>query len=651
MKTNHSFTYRNGKRLFYRADALFAVAFFLFAAFCLLSAKWYPAARQYVFPFASLLANALVLRVVFLVLRLSYVHFDRHEYIAMGVVYALFSAWMIGTVLSRNFIYYWDCSNYLVKQYTAEREFAQSVVAGAKHLLSTMASDYTSFICIFTEFPFCLTARTGDAYVLCQLVNVFLPLLPLLGGMIKKIGEMLPVKKPRLFFSASLAITAFLPILRGAASLGMPDWFGLIFALGIVLLAADYRFEAWEWPRLVLMFGLTAALVLTRRWYLYFIVAFYAVYALATILESIGQYRRTKDKKALLPLRNIGIFAGASLLLSVAIFWKMIRHILLYDYAARYASYNAGGMLAELFIQPYHITLFPLILMLIGLIGGFRMGKRRLVICLLAMVLLAIAMFTRVQNMGRQHVLLLLPMYLPMIVLGVAVLLSGRRPKAEIGLCAVTILFEVLVWFTPLMTIDVATWFEQNSSLQIPYYGVTGGDMINYSMASYDRKNVKEISALSDWIDTHCADGEIAYLISHGNLYNPDILINVSAPDRPLADKLAFGFDILGTHPFPTELFDAKYVITSEPLDVFMAANPLSVKLNDLFLSAPVQKHAAVQQFDMGDGFIITAYERTAEVDDAEVQYYLDAFREEDEQFPDLYSEVIEAWRQKRQQE
>lgn len=646
MKTGHSFPRgkEDGKRLFCKADVLFPAAFFLLAVLCLSSAA------RYVFPFAGLLANALVLRVVFLVLRLSGVRFDRHEYITMGAVYALFCAWMIVYVWSRDFIYYWDYANYLVRQYTTEREFAQGVVAGAKHLLSTMASDYTSFICVFTEFPFCLTTRTGDAYVLCQLVNVFLPLLPLLGGMIQKIGEMLPVRKPRLFFSASLALMAFFPILRASASMGMPDWFGLVFALSIVLLAADYRFEAWEWPRLVLMFGLTAALVLTRRWYLYFIVAFYAVYALAVVSERIGQYRRTKDKKALLPLRNIGIFAGASLILAAALFWKMIRHILLYDYAARYASYNAGGMLVELFIQPYHITLFPLVLMLIGLIGGFRMGKRRLVICLFAMALLADAMFARVQNMGKQHILLLLPMYLPMIVMGVAVLLSGRRAWAGVGLCAVTAVFEVLVWFTPVMTIDAAALLVRDSSLSMSGCGATVGDMFDYSVSSNDRGNIGEIRALSEWIDTHCADGETAYLIPHGYLYNPDVLINVSAPDRPLADKLAFGFDVLGTHSFPTEFFDAKYVITSEPLDVFMAANPLSEKLNALFLSAPVQKHAAVRQFDMGDGFIMTAYERTAEIDDAEVRYYLDAFREEDEQFPDLFSEAVENWRQKRQE-
>lgn len=36
--------------------------------------------------------------------------------------------------------------------------------AGLRYLVGTFAEDYTSFISLFTEFPFCLTRRTGDAY-------------------------------------------------------------------------------------------------------------------------------------------------------------------------------------------------------------------------------------------------------------------------------------------------------------------------------------------------------------------------------------------------------------------------------------------------------------------------------------------------------
>ena len=62
--------------------------------------------------------------------------------------------------------------------------------------------------------------------------------------------------------------------------LAQPDWFGLIFAFAILLLTLDYRFEKLEPGRFVLIFLATAAIILSRRWYLYFVVGYYFSYAL-----------------------------------------------------------------------------------------------------------------------------------------------------------------------------------------------------------------------------------------------------------------------------------------------------------------------------------------------------------------------------------
>lgn len=51
----------------------------------------------------------------------------------------------------------------------------------------------------------------------------------------------------------------------------------------------------------------------------------------------------------------------------------------------------------------------------------------------------------------------------------------------------------------------------------------------------------------------------------HDMLYNPDHFKNCRLPDAPINDKLAFGFSVPGTHNFPTQFFEAKYVITCEP--------------------------------------------------------------------------------------
>ena len=67
----------------------------------------------------------------------------------------------------------------------------------------------------------------------------------------------------------------------------------------------------------------------------------------------------------------------------------------------------------------------------------------------------------------------------------------------------------------------------------------------------YDRKDIGQIRAITDWIDTHCAEGEVSYMIPHDMLYNPDHFKNCRLPDAPI--KRQAGLRLLGPrHPqFP----------------------------------------------------------------------------------------------------
>ena len=46
----------------------------------------------------------------------------------------------------------------------------------------------------------------------------------------------------------------------------------------------------------------------------------------------------------------------------------------------------------------------------------------------------------------------------------------------------------------------------------------------------------------------------------------------------------------------------------------------------------------------MGNGTTFTIWKRTAAPTRAEVEYYLSAFPEEDAQYPEMFSQVAEAW-------
>lgn len=370
------------------------------------------------FPLLSLWANAFLFGIGLWVLKRASIRLTWFHWVVLGWVYLAAILYSFVQVASRDFVYVWDYSNYLLLQYEAEAAFQAGAGAGWAHLYASLAEDYTSFITLFTEFPFCFTDHTGDSYVLSQLVSVFPTLLVLLSGLVLKVGQMLAVKNKIGYFLAGLTLTVVFPYLRMAASLGQPDWFGLIFALMILLLTLDYRFDRPEPARWAVLFWATEALILTRRWYLYFIVSYYFVYALGILLSCRGLSLRAAARR-LLHLALFGLGSAGTMCL---LLWPIVQHILLYNYSENYAAYNTGGLRLELLAQLFRLGLFHLILILWGLWFSWR--KRRFFLPALAcgQLALSLILFTRVQNMGSHQTLLLLPGYFLLMLTGAAAL-------------------------------------------------------------------------------------------------------------------------------------------------------------------------------------------------------------------------------------
>lgn len=227
------------------------------------------------FPLVSLWCDLALFAGVLVVLRVAGVRFDLFHCAVIVGLWAAALLYFYWSLSRRDFIYYWDYANYIQKQYAAEAAFAQSPAAGFGLIFGSFAEDYTNFIPLFLEFPFCLTDRTGDSFAFCQVFSVLPMLLTLLAGLVLKVGQMLRVKHRFWYFLIGLSWLFTYPYLRMSALLAQPDWFGLIFAFSILLLTLDFRFERLEPLRFVLLFAATAAVILSRRWYLYFVVGYY----------------------------------------------------------------------------------------------------------------------------------------------------------------------------------------------------------------------------------------------------------------------------------------------------------------------------------------------------------------------------------------
>ena len=595
------------------------------------------------FPLVSLWCNAALFALALLVLRRAGIELDLfHKAVLVGLWAAavLYFYWTLG---SRTFLYHWDYVNYILKQYHAEAAFAQSTGAGFRFLLDSITEDYTNFITLFTEFPFCLSGKTGDDYAFCQVFSVLPSLLVLLAGLTVKVGRMLRVKNRFWYFLIGFSWCATFPFVRMSAVLGQPDWFGLIFAFMLMLLTLDYRFDGIDLPRYLLIFAATAGIILTRRWYLYFVVGYCFAYVLLLAVSSIRLAKDGQPSRAVHRMVRLVAFglcaAGAMVLLLL----PMVRKILSFDYAGRYSYYNFGGITLELAAQTLRIGLLNFILIGMGL---WFAAKRRLpaLPCLAgAELLVSLVLFTRVQNTGSHQMLLFVPGWLLLFLVGSAALADGLKKHTAVKLCywGFTMVFAVSVRCSPLTTVALPGFVVDHFPLKAV------SEFVRLDKLTYDRTDAAQIQRVDDWIDAHCdaEKGEFAYMIPHDMLYNSDMFQYAALPDIQLQGKLAAGISIPGTHEFPVRFFEAKYVLTAEPLpQTFVSGGELSGRWNALFCAARDEHFTQAASFDMGNGTVFTVWERTEPADRAEVEYYLDAFAQEDVLYPEMFSQVAEAW-------
>ena len=595
------------------------------------------------FPLVSLWCNAALFALALLVLRRAGMELDLfHKAVLVGLWAAavLYFYWTLG---SRTFLYHWDYVNYILKQYHAEAAFAQSTGAGFRFLLDSITEDYTNFITLFTEFPFCLSGKTGDDYAFCQVFSVLPSLLVLLAGLTVKVGRMLRVKNRFWYFLIGFSWCATFPFVRTSAVLGQPDWFGLIFAFMLMLLTLDYRFDGIDLPRYLLIFAATAGIILTRRWYLYFVVGYCFAYVLLLAVSSIRLAKDGQPSRAVHRMVRLVVFglcaAGAMVLLLL----PMVRKILSFDYAGRYSYYNFGGITLELAAQTLRIGLLNFILIGMGL---WFAAKRRLpaLPCLAgAELLVSLVLFTRVQNTGSHQMLLFVPGWLLLFLVGSAALADGLKKHTAVKLCywGFTMVFAVSVRCSPLTTVALPGFVVDHFPLKAV------SEFVRLDKLTYDRTDAAQIQRVDDWIDAHCdaEKGEFAYMIPHDMLYNSDMFQYAALPDIQLQGKLAAGISIPGTHEFPVRFFEAKYVLTAEPLpQTFVSGGELSGRWNALFCAARDEHFTQAASFDMDNGTVFTVWERTEPADRAEVEYYLDAFAQEDVLYPEMFSQVAEAW-------
>ncbi len=560
--------------------------------------------------FSSIFVNAFSLFLLKLVFQLLNIKFTKKEKILIISLILFIYIFYFISITTRKFIYYWDYSCYYNIQIALEEAFSTSLFEGIKRFLSsTWSGEYGNFLSFFPEVLFKFTDKSIDSYLI-SCVIIYIPFIVIsFAILIKKLLSLIKIKDESRIFNSILFTFVLFPIVHATFIYGQPDLFGLFFIFMIISLTIDYNFNKLDFIRLFLILIFTFMLIISRRWYMYFVLSYYLCYGVSILLKNI------RNKEVLKTIiKNISLYLLIVILFFSITLAPLIKNIIVSNFD--YSYYMNGGFFGELTSQFKHLGIAFFFIIVVGIIYGLINKKYRLYsIVSIIEYFLIVFLFTRMQNMGLHHSLLLVPNYIYFIFIFIILIIKYRF--------TLVIFYIITVCNFSIGVISPKTIFYTDVPLSAP-------NDINY-------ESIKETSL---WLKNNTGNEKV-YMIFHNNTFNPDKFRNVLKNDRSLFEKISSGSAIIGVHKFPIELFDYKYIVTVSPFENVS----IEWKYNDVFNKEVLKdKFKLINTISTNSSYAILIYERTKNVDLEEINEYKEILKEESNKYPNLYENVIDQY-------
>ena len=547
----------------------------------------------------------------------------------------LLRSWLAGSAVGvaviaalvcyRQTVYSDDAINYFAKQTLLFGSFGQSGFYGIHVLLeSLLTADYKMFMNLFISVPYLFTGRSINAFMVCYAITCFVPMwFALLMGA-KYLAQQLPACHTALYYPLCMAVMVLWPMFLWPATHGMPDAFGLTFAAVIALLCADYRFETLPWPRLLAIFAATFALILTRRWYMFWILAFYAVYVLAVLVGAVR--RKTLGST----LKHMLLFGVPSAVIIVGALLPTFKTILTTDYADIYGAYYGGGFGNNCLGQLRTQGLIWLVLCAAGLVWLlYCRSTRAQAIVAAAASLGAMVLFTRTQSLGDHQSLILAPFYLLMLF-GLCAKLTQQKAKPWLRNAAAGVLAVFLV-------------VNFGNALRLPGKNVQTLALSSESLDLTRRTDLAQMRAVTDFVLEHCTEDQTVYINMDSNGYSGTTFAYSDPAHPQLQTMILWESSVPSTHGFPTGIWTSEYVMVTDRVDEGGIVGPINAALRT---QSPAAVHYEyVTEFPL-DGITLYCYRRTARPNAEEADYFKQVFAEYDARWPEIFSQRIDEYMQ-----
>jgi len=545
---------------------------------------------------------------------------------AFVCVAAVANVFALYFVSAERFVYFWDWAGYWMKYLDLSAILLQHPVHAVRGILYSVRNDDYNYLPVLPLVPFAWVFGPGRLVYILAITNAYLlPAALALGFLAQQISQRRHAREnvPLLVVSSAAILT--LPALWAPVLRGFPDVVGVLVIVGILRLLFARPVVEQSLRNLVAMGLLLCLLVLLRRWYAYWVAAFWPAVAMTQVLE-ISQQHGASWRPWMTAVRKtivIGLtFSFALLVIATPFALRALRT----DYADIYSAYRYSSSLAEAAGRILGYFGWSVVAgAATGLVFlGCRRETRIAGTFLSIQALTIFFLFARTQDFGVQHYYLLLPA----VAVGVAtvvirVLERVTKPfwrAVSVGVVLALGGVNVAIAFVPRAAglSDVAG----RLATQARWYPLVRGDM-------------DELWLLLDQLEQleREKEGDV-YVLASSEVLNSSI---VESACRFGPRRWSFCGHILRTNDvdkrdgFPRQFLDAEYLVLASPAQYHL--HPEDQKVIGIVVREILAGHGIgasfrrlAGEFRLESSVTVSLYSKVRPLDDRDVRALTDEF-------------------------
>lgn len=474
------------------------------------------------------------------------------------VVLLLANGFMVGYLLHEQTIYYWDFSTYWnIATHWADAIHHESIMPlWDEYRHHVQSDDYSPLPATLPAGVMALFGTTRLVYLLA-IVNLYFAatawmtwrLVNLFNTTHSPMSFLIP------FLTTLLCPMVWFPIVRGYLDLG-----GVPLALTAYLLVFRRKPGNLRWHETLCVGALLALILLFRRWYAYFAVAFLFVMMLDVVIASLSDIKDQRYRKAFAKCGTV-IGIGAWTVLFLALFaFPWLSRILGTNYSQDYIAYqNPLPFLQRvgIVIDNCGILYGGIVIMSFFTLLMFA-ETRRIALSVVGMLPIMLYLFLKVSDPGMHHCYLLLPAYLLLPSLALAKRIGNIRPWLHGSLTMVFIAWNAISLYALFWPGGYSTYLALRPAIN---------DFSCYPLVQENRDEYTRLLSETEQAAANIPHGKVAVIASSPTI-NPTMFL---AANRSLHQQLFDPQRIITfpeldrVSPFPTATFESDIIVVAWP--------------------------------------------------------------------------------------